>query len=84
LQQKDLDWWKKEIANLNSKKKTDPMFERLLGFVSLACYSISNNALQQNNWEIAGKILAIYQLADPGNTDCQKFYAIYNGEKTGK
>jgi len=60
------------------------MFERLLGFVSLACYSISNNALQQNNWEIAGKILAIYQLADPGNTDCQKFMRSIWRKKQGK
>ena len=59
------------------------MFERLLGFVSLACYSISNNALQQNNLDVAGKILAIYQIADPGNTDCEKFHAIYNQKKQG-
>ncbi len=78
LQSQDLNWWKKKIAELNAKKKADAMNERLLGFVSLACYSISNNLLQQNNIEPLGKILAIYKLADPDNTDCDKFYAQYN------
>jgi dienelactone hydrolase len=73
FQTQDLNWWKQEIAQFNTKKKNDVMYERLLGFISLACYSYSNQALQQNNLPIAEKILAIYALADPGNTDCAKF-----------
>lgn len=70
---KDLTWWKNEIASLNLKKKADPMYARLLGFVSLACYSYSGQALQINNLKAAEKILAIYALADPGNKDCENF-----------
>lgn len=75
FQIQDLNWWKQEIALLNSKKAKDPMYERLLGFVSLACYSYSNQLLQQNNLPAAEKILAIYALADPGNKDCEAFTA---------
>lgn len=75
FQTKDLSWWKNEIAKLNAKKKSELMCERLLGFISLACYSYSNNALQQNNLLQAEHILAIYALADPGNKDCAAFAA---------
>lgn len=75
FQTQDINWWKQNIALLNSKKKTDPMYERLLGFVSLACYSYSNQLLQQNNLPAAEKILTIYALADPGNKDCEAFTA---------
>ena len=73
FQTQDINWWKQEIVSLNNKKKTDPMYERLLGFISLACYSYSNQTLQQNDLQAAEKILAIYQLADPGNKDCEAF-----------
>lgn len=73
FQSKDINWWKQEINSLNSKKKTEPMYERLLGFISLACYSYSGQTLQQNNLAAAEKILTIYALADPGNKDCEKF-----------
>ena len=75
FQSQDLDWWKKEIAMLNSKKKSDIMYERLLGFLSLACYSIGSGQLQQNNLPFAEKILTIYNMADPGNKDCENFMA---------
>jgi len=83
FQTQDLYWWKQEIASLNSKKKTSPMYERLLGFVSLACYSYSNQTLQQNNLQAAEKILSIYQLADPGNKDCETFIVELQKRKTG-
>jgi hypothetical protein len=73
FQMRDVNWWKNEIAQLNTKKKTDPMYDRLLGFVSLACYSYSNQTLQQKNLPAAEKILTIYALADPGNKDCEMF-----------
>ena len=73
FQSQDLNWWKAEIKSLNANKKSDLMFERLLGFISLACYSISNNCLEQNNLFIAEKILTIYKLADPTNEACAAF-----------
>ena len=83
FQTENLNWWKNEIAMLNSKKKNDGMYERLLGFISLACYSYSGSALQQNNLAAAEKILAIYQLADPGNKDCENFLIELNRRKVG-
>ncbi len=79
----DINWWKHEIAIFNKKKAKDPMYERLLGFVSLACYSYTNQALQQNNLPVAEKILAIYQLANPGNTDCATFTSELQRRKAG-
>jgi hypothetical protein len=73
FQTQDINWWKQEVASLNAKKKTDPMYDRLLGFISLACYSYSNQSLQQNNLPVAEKVLAIYAFADPGNKDCETF-----------
>ena len=84
FQSQDLNWWKQEIALFNTKKKTDAMYERLLGFVSLACYSYSNQSLQQNNLEAAEKILTIYALADPGNKDCETFMQELRRRTSGK
>jgi dienelactone hydrolase len=67
FQSKDLMWWKPEIEKLSKQK--DPMSQRLMGFLSLAGFSISNNAIQQNNFAVAEKMLAIYKLADPKNSD---------------
>lgn len=67
FQLQDLTWWKNEVAILNSKKKNDMMYERLLGFISLACYSLTNRALQQYDLITAEKMIALYKLADPLN-----------------
>jgi predicted esterase len=73
FQQKDLNWWKNAIQSLNDKKTADPMYERLLGFISLACYSFAGSSLQQHNLTAAKKIVTIYLWADPQNKDAQKF-----------
>ncbi|MEP7128613.1 MAG: hypothetical protein ABI729_07085, partial [Chitinophagales bacterium] len=85
FQQKDLTWWKQEITRMNSiaDPVSKPMYQRLLGFISLACYSISGNAIQQNQWETAKKILAVYRLADPENAD-QAFFEACFFAKTGE
>lgn len=79
LQDKDLAWWKNETKSLNAA--TDPrtmaMYRRLLGFISLACYSLSGSYIAQNQWAPAEKILAVYKLADPGNADQPFFEACY-------
>jgi len=81
FQHKDLTWWNQEISKLETEK--DPMHQRLLGFISLAGYSISNNAIQQNNFPVAEKMLAIYKLADPKNSD-QAFLEACMYAKQGK
>jgi len=72
---KDLDWWKAEINSLNTKKKMNPMYERLTGFISLACYSITDRAFQQNNLGGIEKVLAIYKMDDPENKAWKDFSA---------
>jgi hypothetical protein len=67
LQQNDITWWNKCIAEYNQKKKSNMMYERLLGFISLACYTYVNQAIQQHNKLEAQRIFQIYRVADPSN-----------------
>lgn len=67
LQSKDLNWWAHEIDLLKSKH--DPSSQRLLGFISLACYSVSTASVRQNHFALAEQTLAVYKLADPENAD---------------
>ncbi|MEO5675112.1 MAG: hypothetical protein ABIQ74_10740 [Chitinophagales bacterium] len=85
FQSKDQDWWEKEIARMNaiSDARQKPMYQRLIGFISLAGFSISNNSIQQNNFPVAEKMLAIYKLADPKNSD-QPFLEACLFAKQGK
>lgn len=66
-------WWVNEINSLNKKKKTDLMYERMLGFISLACYSMTNNAIEHNDLQAAEYTLTIYKLADPQNEAVKQF-----------
>lgn len=65
---KDPLWWRDEVNHLRSSK-SNPMNDRILGYISLACYSYSNNALKQRDLSSAEKYLAIYALADRENPD---------------
>jgi predicted esterase len=68
---KDLNWWKEEVERMRSMKSTgqEKMYQRLLGYLSLACYSYSNNAIKQNDFLSARQYLAIYKVADPENSE---------------
>ena len=79
----DLTWWKKEIAGLTAKKSTDIMDDRLLGFLSLACYSIGSSQLAEGKLDFADKILSIYKMADPTNKDCDSLISVLNQRKVG-
>lgn len=85
FQSEDLKWWGKEIARLHSGNNISEkqINQRLLGFISLAGFSISSNAIKQNNFPRAEKMLAIYKLADPGNPD-QPFLEACLYAKQGK
>lgn len=65
---KDPLWWRDEVNHLRSSK-SNAMNDRILGYISLACYSYSNNALKQRDLSSAEKYLAIYALADRENPD---------------
>lgn len=45
------------------------MYNRLLGFLSLASYSFANTAFQSNDTTQLEQILFIYQLSDPTNPE---------------
>lgn len=68
---KDTSYWSAEIAKLNQKSKTDKtgIYDRLLGYLSLASYSYANQAFSQNNVGELEKILFIYQKSDPTNPE---------------
>jgi len=70
---KNLSWWQNTITQFNTKKNDELMYERLLGFVSLACYSQLNNMQNNSNANEAKKILSIFMLADPNNTSIPDF-----------
>jgi hypothetical protein len=73
FQNQNIDWWAKVIKSYTAS--SNPSDKRLLGFISLACYSYSNQLIQQRNIEGAKKILAIYELCDAKNTDQLYFHA---------
>jgi dienelactone hydrolase len=76
----DINYWTKTIQDLNTKAKTKTdegaMYNRLLAYLSLAFYSISNQLINANQNEQAAHFVALYQLADPTNSEAYYFAAI--------
>ncbi len=72
---KDIEWWKKESAQLRSlshkagSSETNQVYSRLLGYLSLNSYMYSTNALKQGNLSAAEKYIEIYRLVDPDNAE---------------
>ena len=71
FESKDVNWWSGEIKRMRSIQSGDQekMYKRLLGYLSLASYSYSNNAVKQNDFSSAKKYLLIYKLSDPENSE---------------
>jgi pimeloyl-ACP methyl ester carboxylesterase len=70
---RSIAWWKNEVEKLRKKSIQDLVSERLLGFVSLACYSFSTQSLNQKDTEKAAYVLQIYEMVDPKNEDMIRF-----------
>jgi len=68
IELKDLMWWRDEIMNFR-KARNNPMNDRILGYISLACYSFSSKALKEHDLTRAEKYLGVYSLVDPENID---------------
>ncbi len=87
---KDTLYWKKEIEQLWTSGKTDPtgIYNRLLGFLSLAGYSYANQAFQSNDIKALEQILFIYQHSDPANPEQAymraKLYVLKNDKEKAK
>lgn len=76
------EWWETEIKKLEKESKTDKtgMSSRLIGHISLACYSLTGKYLYSTpggDLQNADRALKIYKLADPPNKDRAYFQAVY-------
>ena len=80
FQQGDLNYWSKTISGLQSKAKASTaeaaMYQRLLAFLSLAFYSISNRLIMNNQNSDAQYFVGLYKMADPVNSEAWYFSAI--------
>jgi hypothetical protein len=83
LQSNDSAWWAKEISSLMSKIDEDKdyfrsmAYQRIKGFIGIMCYTLSSNSLRLNDLKNTERILSIYRLAEPENSDMLYFYALY-------
>jgi hypothetical protein len=80
FQQGDMDYWKKEIADLQAKAKASTpegaMYQRLLAYLSLGFYSFSNQLVGNHRDVGAEYYVNLYKMADPTNSEAWYFSAI--------
>jgi dienelactone hydrolase len=80
LQQNDMGYWVNTIKDLqiktNKKTAETGMYLRLLAYLSLAFYSISNHLINSNVNDAAAHYVELYKLADPSNSEAWYFSAI--------
>ena len=83
FQRGDMNYWDKTIRDLQTRAKTrtaeGAMYQRLLAFLSLAFYSISNQLItgKQDNKEVE-HFVDLYKMADSTNSEAWYFSAILN------
>jgi predicted esterase len=82
FQNGDMNYWNKTINDLNAKAKAHTqegaMYQRLLAYLSLAFYSISNQSINNNQNDQANYFVNLYKLADPTNSEAWYFSAVLN------
>lgn len=82
FQQDNMPYWTKTIGDLqakaNGRSSEGDMYQRLLAYLSLAFYSISNHFINSNGNAEAAHFVTLYKLADPGNSEAWYFSAILN------
>jgi len=80
FQQSDDQYWDSTIHDLDNKSvghsPEEQMYQRLLAYLSLAFYSISNQLINGNDNGQARHFVELYKLADPGNSEAWYFSAI--------
>jgi predicted esterase len=86
---KDTTWWKNEVNELNNQINRGGerhlvfTYKRIKGFLGILCYSFTKNSLEAGDLEKAKKVLDVYRIVEPENTDLAFFSAIYL-KKSGK
>jgi pimeloyl-ACP methyl ester carboxylesterase len=82
FQQADDGYWNSTIHDLQSKAVGHTgeaqMYQRLLAYLSLAFYSISNQLITGNDNVRARSFVELYKLADPTNPEAWYFSAMLN------
>jgi poly(3-hydroxybutyrate) depolymerase len=85
FQQGDPSYWVRTIDDLKmrSNKKNDEraMNQRLLAYLSLAFYSISNHLINGNANREARHFVDLYKMADPGNSEAWYFSAVLDARE---
>jgi hypothetical protein len=85
FQQGDNQYWTRTISDLQAKAgaKTpeSPMYQRLLAYLSLAFYSISNHLLNSNENNEARHFVELYKMADPTNSEAWYFSAVLHARE---
>jgi hypothetical protein len=80
FQQGDDQYWTSTIRDLQAKASghaaPDQMYQRLLAYLSLAFYSISNQLITGNDNVTARHFVDLYKLADPTNSEAWYFSAV--------
>ena len=81
FENRDERWWDKQIQWLNADSNNESN-QRIRGYISLAAWSYSSKSVAVNNSAFALKVLKIYKLADPENSE-QPFLAACLYSKNG-
>jgi pimeloyl-ACP methyl ester carboxylesterase len=85
FQQGDDVYWTSTIRDLQTKSlghtAMEQMYQRLLAYLSLAFYSISNQLITGNDNVQARRFVELYKLADPANSEAWYFSALLNARE---
>lgn len=85
FQQGDLTYWTSTINDLQTKSKANTsagaMNQRLLAYLSLSFYSITNHFIQASQDDQAEHFDNLYKLADSTNSEAWYFSALINTRK---
>jgi hypothetical protein len=72
LMQQDTSWWNLHTDSYFKSEQNmldQLMRQRLQGYASLMCYSYSNQALKVENLRAAEKMINLYRIVDPQNSE---------------
>jgi hypothetical protein len=85
FQQADDQYWTSVIHDLDAKAAGHTpqaqMYQRLLAYLSLAFYSISNQLINGNDNVQARRFVDLYKLADPANSEAWYLSAVLNARE---
>jgi hypothetical protein len=85
FQQRDMNYWTAAIADLKKrageKGKERGMVQRLLAYLSLAFYSISNHLIDANENGGARYFVDLYKMTDPSNSEAWYLSAVLDARE---